>query len=226
MPPARDHKRIGESDTGPNTGGMGAITGPSVLDDETLARVVSEIVEPTLASAESEGFPFRGILFVGLMLTADGPKVLEYNVRFGDPETQAILIRLKSDLLQIFQSIKDGSLGDLSVEWSDDASACVVLASEGYPGPYKSGRQIQGLGQVLTNDDLQVFHAGTSRSKGGEFLTSGGRVLGVTARKPTLNSALDTCYAAIEKIGWEGMQFRRDIGSFRELKASSRELRF
>ncbi len=223
MPPARDHKRIGERDTGPNTGGMGAITGPSVLDDETLARVVKQIVEPTLASADREGFPFQGILFIGLMLTGDGPKVLEYNVRFGDPETQAILIRLKSDLGQTFQAMVEGRLSSVTVDWSEDASACVVLASEGYPGPYESGRRIHGLGRVDMGEDLQVFHAGTSRTAAGDFQTAGGRVLAVTARKATLDHALNSCYAAIGKIEWKGMQFRRDIGQFRQMKAGGSE---
>ena len=157
MPPARDHKRIGENDTGPNTGGMGAITDPSVLDDETLQRIVREVVEPTLTGAAAEGFPFRGILFIGLMLTADGPKVLEYNVRFGDPETQAILVRLKSDLLQIFQAMVDGTLDEMDVEWTEQSSACVVLASGGYPGRYKTGIPIDGLDRRSTEDECSGF---------------------------------------------------------------------
>jgi phosphoribosylamine--glycine ligase len=220
MPPARDHKRIGENDTGPNTGGMGAITDPSVVDDQTLRLIVREIVEPTLKGASQEGFPFRGILFIGLMLTAGGPKVLEYNVRFGDPETQAILVRLESDLVRVFQAIIDGTLREVSVEWSSQSSACVVLASAGYPGPYKTGATIDGLEQLQSDNALQVFHAGTSESEAGNLITSGGRVLGITAVAPTLNDALGKCYRAIEKIGWEGMQYRRDIGRFDEsLKA-------
>jgi phosphoribosylamine---glycine ligase len=214
MPPARDHKRIGEHDTGPNTGGMGAITDPSVLDQQTLQLVRREIIEPTLKGAAQEGFPFKGILFVGLMLTTDGPKVLEYNVRFGDPETQAILVRLQSDLFQIFWAITGGELRNLEVEWSDQSSACVVLASGGYPGPCISGSPISGLSAA--GDDVEIFHAGTSRSEGGEFLTAGGRVLGVTATDATLAEALDRCYAAISKINWQGMQYRKDIGRFRE----------
>jgi len=214
MPPARDHKRVGESDTGPNTGGMGAITGPSVLDPATLQRIASEIVEPTLKGAVDEGFPIRGILFVGLMLTATGPRVLEYNVRFGDPETQAILMRLESDLFKIFQATIAGNLRELEVKWNDGSSACVVLASEGYPGSYKTGVDINGLDQVAMSNELQVFHAGTSRAAGGELVTSGGRVLGVTAAATTLDEALSNCYDAIGKLGWVGMQFRRDIGRF------------
>ena len=216
MPPARDHKRIGENDTGPNTGGMGAITDPSVLDQTTLDRIVREVVEPTLSGAAQEGFPFRGILFIGLMLTAAGPRLLEYNVRFGDPETQAILVRLKSDLLKIFQATVEGNLRDVKVEWSDQSSACVVLASAGYPGPYESGVAIKGLDQITTNNELQIFHAGTSKAEGDGFVTSGGRVLGVTAAAATLEEALGNCYGAIDKIDWKGMQYRRDIGRFNE----------
>jgi phosphoribosylamine--glycine ligase len=220
MPPARDHKRIGENDTGPNTGGMGAITDPSVVDEQTLERIVREVVEPTLSGAAQEGFPFRGILFIGLMLTAAGPKVLEYNVRFGDPETQAILVRLESDLAQVFQAIIAGNLREVSVKWSSESSACVVLASADYPGLYKTGVTIEGLKQFETNSDLQVFHAGTSKSESGDLITSGGRVLGITAAASTLDGALENCYRAIDKISWEGMQYRRDIGRFGEtLKA-------
>lgn len=215
MPPARDHKRIGENDTGPNTGGMGAITDASVLDEETLALIVREVVEPTLNGAREEGFPFRGVLFIGLMLTAAGPKVLEYNVRFGDPETQAILVRLESDLGEIFQAITAEDLRNVSVRWSDESSACVVLASDGYPGPYQSGVAIKGLDQLTTGDRLEVFHAGTSKSESGEFLTAGGRVLGITAAGSTLDKALANCYDAVSKVSWEGLQYRRDIGRFR-----------
>jgi phosphoribosylamine--glycine ligase len=214
MPPARDHKRIGENDTGPNTGGMGAITDPSVVDDETLSRIVREVVEPTLQGSVQEGFPFRGILFIGLMLTADGPKVLEYNARFGDPETQAILLRLETDLSHIFQAIIEGTLGDVGVEWRAQSSACVILASAGYPGDYKTGATINGLETLATSDDLQVFHAGTSRSATGDFVTSGGRVLGITAAGTTLEQALRNCYLVINEVNWEGMQYRRDIGQF------------
>ena len=173
-------------------------------------------MEPTLNGATQEGFPFRGILFIGLMLTAAGPKVLEYNVRFGDPETQAILIRLESDLFRVFQAVILGELGKISLEWSPQSSACVVLASHGYPGNYKSGVPINGLDAFPSNDGLQVFHAGTSKSESGNFITSGGRVLGITAAAATLDQALQDCYGAIERIAWEGMQYRRDIGQFKE----------
>src|SRR5688572_14661647 len=211
MPPARDHKRIGENDTGPNTGGMGSITDASVLDESLLQRVVKEIVEPTLAGAQQEGFPFKGILFLGVMLTPDGPKLLEYNVRFGDPETQAILVRLRTDLVRIFEVIREGTLGQVKVEWEGGASACVVAANRGYPGKYESGAEIEGL-EGLADDRVQVFHAGTSRSPNGKFTATGGRVLGVTAAAADLPSALDICYDALGRIRWPGMQFRRDIG--------------
>lgn len=225
MPPARDHKRVGENDTGPNTGGMGAITDTTILDKETLDRIVREVVEPTLMGAYDEGFPFRGVLFIGLMLTANGPKVLEYNVRFGDPETQSILVRLKSDLFQVFQSMANGVLRNIAVEWTNQSSACVVLASAGYPGPYKTGAAIKGvegkgLDGVSTAGDVQVFHAGTAKVANGQYVTAGGRVLGITAAAASLEQALGSCYGAIEKVSWEGMQYRRDIGQFKEsLKA-------
>ncbi len=211
MPAARDHKRIGENDTGPNTGGMGTITDVSVLDKSVQDRVVSEIVEPTLAGARAEGFPFQGVLFLGLMLTEDGPKLLEYNVRFGDPETQSILVRLKTDLLAVFDSMCNQTLGRLDVEWSEGASACVVAANKGYPGKYESGAVIEGLDQESAGP-VQVFHAGTSRDAEGRFIATGGRVLGVTAASESLPDALSLCYGTLEKIHWPGMQFRRDIG--------------
>ena len=211
MPPARDHKRIGDNDTGPNTGGMGSITDASVLDSTTLDRVVREIVEPTLAGARAEGFAFKGVLFLGLMLTPDGPKLLEYNVRFGDPETQAILIRLKTDLSSVFQSMHQGTLGHLSLEWTEGASACVVAANRGYPGKYETGAEIDGLDQVDPTS-VRVFHAGTSLAGNGKFIATGGRVLGLTAAAETLNAALELCYGALRKIHWPGMQFRTDIG--------------
>jgi phosphoribosylamine--glycine ligase len=166
MPAARDHKRIGEGDTGPNTGGMGAITDRNVLDDETLRRIVREVVEPTLQGARDEGFPFRGVLFIGLMLTEEGPRVLEYNVRFGDPETQAILVRLESDLLDIFEAVARGSLQDVPVSWSEEASACVVLAARGYPARAEKGAEITGLERAAQHEGVKVFHAGTKHDDG------------------------------------------------------------
>jgi phosphoribosylamine---glycine ligase len=211
MPAARDHKRIGENDTGPNTGGMGSITHASVLEKSIQDRVVREIVEPTLAGAREEGFAFKGVLFLGLILTPDGPKLLEYNVRFGDPETQAILVRLKTDLLSIFDSMYNGTLGSLDVSWSEGASACVVAASKGYPGKYETGAVIEGLDE-LEQDFVEVFHAGTARDADGRFIATGGRVLGVTAASDHLSDALGICYRTLQGIHWPGMQFRRDIG--------------
>lgn len=209
MPAARDHKRIGENDTGPNTGGMGTFTDASILQASVKERVVREIVEPTLAGARAEGFAFKGILFLGLMLTEDGPKLLEYNVRFGDPETQSILVRLQTDLVSIFEAIESGTLGSLKVVWSEGASACVVAANKGYPGKYESGGIIEGLDEVK---HVQVFHAGTATNQDGQITATGGRVLGVTANADTLSEALGFCYQALTKIHWPGIQFRRDIG--------------
>jgi phosphoribosylamine--glycine ligase len=215
MPPARDHKRVGEGDTGPNTGGMGAVTAPDVLDKETLSRVVREVVEPTLEGARSDGLNFRGVLFIGLMLTREGPHVLEYNVRFGDPETQAILVRLRSDLFEIFDAVARARLGELNVEWSEDASACVVLAARGYPERPETGARIGGLEEASRVPAVQIFHAGTSRGEDGSLLTSGGRVLGVTATGTTLDEARALCYESASRIHWDGMHYRRDIGGFR-----------
>jgi phosphoribosylamine--glycine ligase len=212
MPASRDHKRIGEGDTGPNTGGMGAITAAEILDDTMRARIISEVIEPTLRGARDEGFPFRGVLFVGLMLTADGPRVLEYNVRFGDPETQAIMMRLNSDLAMIFQAIYETRLGEINIDWSDEPSACVVLAARGYPGNPEIGSEISGLPLPEGNESLAVFHAATARGPNGEWLTAGGRVLAVTAKGKTLDRALSRCYTAIGGIHWDGMHYRRDIG--------------
>jgi phosphoribosylamine---glycine ligase len=212
MPASRDHKRVGEGDTGPNTGGMGAITDGGLLNQSMTDRIVREIVEPTLQGAADEGFPVRGVLFLGLMMTVDGPRVLEYNVRFGDPETQAIMVRLRTDISQIFQAITEQTLGKLELDWSGDSSACVVLAAAGYPGKVESGSAINGLELAEKRRDVTVFHSATARSSDGSWLTSGGRVLGVTGTGADLNVALSHCYQAIADIGWEGMHYRRDIG--------------
>ncbi len=216
MPPARDHKRIGEGDTGPNTGGMGAITSPEVLDRAMLERVVREIVEPTLQGARDEELNFRGVLFVGLMLTSEGPRVLEYNVRFGDPEAQAILVRLQSNLFEIFDAVAHGHLGATRVSWSDDASACVVLAARGYPESLETGARIEGIEQSARLQGVQIFHAGTVRADDGAYKTAGGRVLGLAATGATLDESLARCYAAADQIHWDGMQYRRDIGKFKK----------
>lgn len=219
MPPARDHKRIGEGDVGPNTGGMGSITDPSILEPAILEQVITEVVERTIEGTRHEGFRFRGVLFLGLMLTAVGPKLLEYNVRFGDPETQAILVRLQTDLSSIFEAIRIGELAKLKVEWAEGSSACVVAANRGYPGTYEKGAEIKGLESFNDQSAVQIFHAGTSRSSEGRLVATGGRVLGVTATADDLDSALGLCYGALGKIHWEGMQYRRDIG--RSLRANS-----
>ncbi len=216
MPPARDHKRIGENDTGANTGGMGAITSPDILDEETQARMAREVVEPTLAGLRAEGLEFRGVIFIGLMLTPDGARVLEYNVRFGDPEAQAILVRLESDLSEIFEAVAHRKLKDVRIEWSKESSACVILAARGYPDRPETGARIEGLEQAAALSHVQLFHAGTARAPDGAWQVAGGRVLGVTSRAPTLNLALAHCYEAIRDINWDGMQYRRDIGKFSE----------
>jgi phosphoribosylamine--glycine ligase len=212
MPPARDHKRVGEGDTGPNTGGMGAVTSPDVLDEETLARCVREIVEPTLEGARADGLDFRGVLFVGLMLTGEGPRVLEYNVRFGDPETQAILPRLRSDLLDLLdRASRPGGLEDVSVEWSPDWAVTLVLASRGYPESSSKGDVIGGLDSVP--DDVEVLHAGTGESADGSLVTAGGRVLNVTALGSSPGEARDRAYEAADGIEFDGKQLRRDIAA-------------
>lgn len=212
MPPTRDHKRIGEGDTGPNTGGMGTITDASLLTTEQTSEIIDSIVKPTIKGCREEGFSFRGIMFLGLMMTEKGPRVLEYNVRFGDPETQAILVRLESDLVDICDAMLDGRLDKADIRWSTGASACVVLASEGYPAKPRTGDVITGLDDAAAMPEVTVFHAGTATNEKGEFMTAGGRVVGVTAVGPDLDSALASAYAAAEKITWPGMQYRRDIG--------------
>ncbi len=217
MPAARDHKRIGEGDTGPNTGGMGAITSPEVLDENLKAAIVRDIVEPTLDGARRDGLEFSGVLFIGLMLTGAGARVLEYNVRFGDPEAQAILVRLQSSLVDVFEAVAHKRLGQTRVEWSDDASACVVLAARGYPERPETGERIEGLETAARESPaVKIFHAGTEQSDDNNLIVSGGRVLGVTAAAATLDLALQHCYAAIDHIRWDGMQYRRDIGRFTE----------
>lgn len=226
MPASRDHKRIGDGDTGPNTGGMGTVTDASLLTTEQLREILERVVRPTLLGCISEGFPFRGILFLGLMMTADGPKVLEYNVRFGDPETQSILVRLETDLVDICEAMLDGRLGELEIEWRAGSSATVVLAAAGYPQSPRKGDAISGIEKAAAVPDVTIFHAGTSlvSKKGantsdselpstvGEFVTSGGRVLGIAAVGETLGEALAKAYSAVERIAWNGMQYRTDIG--------------
>lgn len=212
MPPTRDHKRIGDGDTGPNTGGMGTITDASLLTAEQLDDITTRIIRPTLRGCVKEGFAFRGILFIGLMMTAAGPMVLEYNVRFGDPETQAILVRLETDLADICEAMLHGKLSGVTIKWREGSSACVILASEGYPGKPRTGDIINGLEEAQALPEVEIFHGGTSALTADEFYTAGGRVLGVTAAGPDLSSALSKAYAAVETINWNGMQYRKDIG--------------
>ncbi len=210
MPPVRDHKRIYEDDKGANTGGMGTVTGANLLSEAETETIIRKVIKPTLEGCRAENFPLRGILFLGLMMTEDGAKVLEYNVRFGDPETQAILVRLKTDLVEICEAVINKSLDKTQIEWQTGSSACVVLASKGYPQKAAAGDLISGL----ENDfgDVEIFHAGTAKNSDGEFTTNGGRVLGVTAKGENLDQALEKSYEAVGKISWNGMQYRRDIG--------------
>lgn len=212
MPPTRDHKRIGEGDTGPNTGGMGTFTDSSLLTAEEMQIITDKIIHPTLLGCDREGFRFRGILFLGLMMTASGPMLLEYNVRFGDPETQSILIRLETDLADICEAMIDGKLGQIAIDWRPGSSACVVLASKGYPAEPKTGDVIHGLDDARTLANVEIFHAGTAVDSKCSLVTSGGRVLGVTATGDDLADALSTAYEAVSKISFDGMQHRSDIG--------------
>lgn len=212
MPPCRDHKRIGEGDAGANTGGMGTFTDHTLLSDRQLKQINEEIIEPTLKGASAENFPFAGILFLGLMLTAGGIKVLEYNVRFGDPETQVILVRLKTDLVDICEAISNQNLSQINIEWIAGSSACVILAAKNYPRKPVTGDIIYGLDKLYKKDDLNVFHSGTLKDKDGNVITAGGRVLGVTATGENLDLALSKAYQAVSEIKFDGMQFRRDIG--------------
>ncbi|MBX3292507.1 MAG: phosphoribosylamine--glycine ligase [Acidobacteria bacterium] len=212
MPAVRDHKRIGEGNTGPNTGGMGTFTDDSLLTADELAAIEAAIVVPTLKGCVADGYPFLGILFIGLMMTAAGPRVLEYNVRFGDPETQSVLVRLETDIADICDAVIDGEIGDLAIEWRRGSSACVVLAAANYPAKPIIGDAIIGISDAESLDSVTVFHAGTARNADGEFITAGGRVLGVTAVGNGLDDALRDAYAAVERISFAGMQFRRDIG--------------
>lgn len=214
MPPTRDHKRIGEGDTGPNTGGMGTFTDDSLLNPNEIEYIKEMMIRPTLRGCVSEGMPYRGILFLGLMMTTVGPRLLEYNVRFGDPETQSILVRLETDFAEICEAMLDGKLANLEIKWRPGSSACVVLAAGGYPAKPIVGDVITGLEHAAALGDVKIFHAGSSMSaSGGEFSTAGGRVLGVTAVGSDLNAALSRVYEAVSFVSWPGMQFRRDIGT-------------
>jgi phosphoribosylamine--glycine ligase len=212
FPTAQDHKRISDGDLGLNTGGMGAYSPAPFIDDVALEKVGKAILEPWLAGCAAEGIDFRGLLYPGVMLTANGPKVLEFNARFGDPETQAYLPRLENDLVELLSASIDGTLTQVPLRWSPMASLCVVIASEGYPGSGPKGLPIHGLEELSGQSRLQVFHAGTALQDG-RVVTAGGRVLGVTSWAPTLIEAKNAAYAACDRICFQGMQFRRDIGA-------------
>ncbi len=209
--PAQDHKRLGEGDTGPNTGGMGVYTTDSMLDAQMREWIVHHVAEPTIDGIAAEDAPFVGVLYCGLMMTARGPMVLEYNTRFGDPETQAILVRLESELLDALEACVEGRLSETEMRWKPGASACVVAASGGYPGSYTTGNRISGLEDAARVPGVEVFHAGTALVEG-NYITSGGRVLAVTAAAESLEAALHRAYEAMGKIHFEGMYYRRDIG--------------
>ncbi|HTV06618.1 MAG TPA: phosphoribosylamine--glycine ligase, partial [Acidobacteriaceae bacterium] len=209
--PAQDHKRLGEGDVGPNTGGMGVYSTDAMLDPSMREWILHHIAQPTIDGMAAEDTPFTGVLYCGLMMTARGPMVLEFNVRFGDPETQAILVRLDSDLLEALESCVESRLSETELRWRPGASACVVAASGGYPGSYTNGYKISGLSEASSLPGVVVFHAGTALV-GNEIVTNGGRVLAVTATADTLEAALHRAYDAMAKIHFEGMYYRRDIG--------------
>jgi len=212
LPPIQDHKQVGEGDTGPNTGGMGAYGPAPVMTAELLDRVRAEIIEPTIKGMQEEGYPYRGVLYCGLMITSEGPMVVEYNCRLGDPEAQVLLPMLENDPVELFEAIGRRRLGSTLLKHRPGAAACVVLASGGYPGQYQNGMQIDGLDEASETDNVLIFHAGTALDGEGRLVTNGGRVLGVTATGSTLSHALDTAYAAADRIHFDGIQFRRDIG--------------
>jgi len=209
---AQDHKRIGDGDTGPNTGGMGAYSTRTIVDSQMRDWLVTHIARPVVAGMKAEGAEYKGVLYCGLMMTARGPMVLEFNCRFGDPETQPILMRLESDLVEAIEASIDGRTSDGDFKWSDDAAVCLVAASGGYPGTFDSGKKIMGLEEAGRLPGVKVFHAGTTRREG-SFYTAGGRVLGVTARAAELETAVKQAYDAVGKIGFEGMYYRKDIAA-------------
>jgi len=209
---AQDHKRLGEADTGPNTGGMGAYSTPSLIDDAMRDWLITHIARLVIDGMRQEGAEYRGILYCGLIITARGPMVLEFNARFGDPETQPILMRLDSDLLGPFIASIERRVSDGDFRWSNDATACVVLTSAGYPGKYETGKEIRGLEEAARVEGVQVFHAGTER-RDGKIVTAGGRVLNVCARGQDLAEAVARVYQAAAKIQFEGVYYRRDIGA-------------
>lgn len=211
MVPSQDHKRVFDRDQGPNTGGMGAYSADGILSSEQQREVLQAIVEPTIRGMAAEGSPFRGVLYVGLMLTPDGIKVLEYNVRLGDPEAQPVLFRLENDLVEVLQAIHEQTLDSVRLRWDSACSVCVVLASGGYPGKYPTGKPIQGVEDAEGVGQVTVFHAGT-RLQDGQLVTAGGRVLGITAKDADLPAAVARVYRALERVRFDPMHFRTDIG--------------
>jgi len=216
---SQDHKRIFDMDVGPNTGGMGAYSPAPVVTAAMHERILREIVTPLLAGLKQKHIRYRGVIYVGLMITKDGPKVLEFNARFGDPECQPIMMRLKSDLVPLLQAAVDGRLDEFSPQWHDSAAVCVVLTANGYPGTYDKNREIHGLNRLKDWQEGVVFHAGTAKDDH-RWLTAGGRVLGVTARGKTIAAAAQQAYWAVQQISWDGMHYRKDIAQ-RALKKSS-----
>ncbi|MHC5060025.1 MAG: phosphoribosylamine--glycine ligase [Planctomycetota bacterium] len=210
MESSQDHKPIGNNDTGPNTGGMGAYSPAPIVTEPLMKQIVKEILVPTVDGMNRSGTPYKGILYAGVMVTKGGPRVLEFNVRFGDPETQPILMRLKSDLLEVMLAVCDGCLDQVSLKWDPRPAVCVVMSSGGYPGDYEKGKKIAGLAQADQIEDVVVFHAGTAQ-KDDDIVTAGGRVLGVTALGDTVADAKARAYEAVGKIGFDGAYYRGDI---------------
>jgi phosphoribosylamine--glycine ligase len=206
---AQDHKRVGDGDTGPNTGGMGAYSPAPVMTPEMVSRTMKEIIEPTIRGMAESGYPFAGVFFAGLMITANGPELIEYNVRFGDPECQVLMMRLKSDLLDLLYAAATGTLDQVSAEWSDEVALTVVMASKGYPGAYEKNTPIRHLPQTSTGE--KIFHAGTA-VKDGALVATGGRVLNVTATGKTVAEAKERAYALVDRTEWQNGFCRRDIG--------------
>jgi phosphoribosylamine---glycine ligase len=207
---AQDHKRVGDRDTGPNTGGMGAYSTSGIIDDKMRDWLVNHIARPVVAGMKEEGAELKGVLYCGLMMTARGPMVLEFNCRFGDPETQPILMRMESDLLDALQASVEGRVSEGDFKWSNEASVCVVMSSGGYPGTFESGKRIAGIEDANRIEGVKVFHSGTARHDG-MFYSSGGRVLGVTARAAELQTAVQRAYEACSKISFDGAHYRKDI---------------
>ena len=209
---AQDHKRVGDGDTGPNTGGMGAYSTTEIVDDQMRDWLLHHIARPVVAGMKAEGAEFKGVLYCGLMMTARGPMVLEFNCRFGDPETQPILMRLQSDLIDALEASIEGRVSEGDFKWSQDASVCVVMSSGGYPGTFEAGKRIEGLDEAGSVEGVKVFHAGTSK-RDGVYYTAGGRVLGVTARARDLQTAVGRVYEACAKISFDEAHYRKDIAA-------------